>query len=85
MSCAAALAVLEVFEEEDILGNCMRREQEMRSRLNTFFESDKSGGILREVRGQGLMIGTKKAGTLHSISPLFSLRAYVYRHHHESI
>jgi 4-aminobutyrate aminotransferase len=57
VSCAAALAVLDVFEEEDILGNCMTREQEMRSRLNTFFGSNKSGNILREVRGRGLMIG----------------------------
>ena len=49
--------MLEVFEEEDILGTCMKREQEMRNRLNTLFGSSKHSSNLREVRGRGLMIG----------------------------
>jgi adenosylmethionine-8-amino-7-oxononanoate aminotransferase len=40
VSCAAALAVLEIFKQEDILGNTMAREQQMRDRLHGFFGSD---------------------------------------------
>jgi 4-aminobutyrate aminotransferase len=54
--CSAALAVLDVFEKEDILGNVMTSEQVVRQRLQ---EIDVATGMrmIREVRGRGLMIG----------------------------
>lgn len=54
---------MDIFKEEDILGNCLEREKEMRGRLNSFFGSSKSGGILREVRGRGLMIGSQSCNS----------------------
>lgn len=56
VSCAAALAVLDVFEKEDILGNVMACEEVVRQRLHMINEAT-GGRIIREVRGRGLMIG----------------------------
>ncbi len=50
LACAAALAVLEVIEEEDLLANANKVGQYLMDELNKF---DK----VLEVRGRGLMIG----------------------------
>lgn len=60
--CSAALAVLGVFEEEDILSNVMASEKIVRSALEKLDEAtDKS--VIREVRGRGLMIGEQLSET----------------------
>ena len=57
VGCAAALAVLETFEKEKILTNVMSKEIEIRTLLLKV--SDKYPGVIREVRGRGLMIGVE--------------------------
>eukprot|EP00604_Paraphysomonas_vestita_P001498 CAMPEP_0174822232 /NCGR_PEP_ID=MMETSP1107-20130205/14531_1 /TAXON_ID=36770 /ORGANISM="Paraphysomonas vestita, Strain GFlagA" /LENGTH=320 /DNA_ID=CAMNT_0016040649 /DNA_START=405 /DNA_END=1370 /DNA_ORIENTATION=+ len=53
VSCAAALAVLDVFENEHILQNVQKSEKIVRESLNHFQDIE----IIKEVRGSGLMIG----------------------------
>lgn len=55
VACAAALAVLETFEKENVLANVADREQQLRKGLKDI--ESKYPGIIREVRGRGLMIG----------------------------
>ena len=57
VSCAAALAVLDVFEKENVLETCLTRENEVRFRMNYFFNHEIKKGVLRELRGRGLMLG----------------------------
>jgi 4-aminobutyrate aminotransferase len=54
ISCAAALANLEVIREENLLENSARRGDELRSRLKRLEDSSARVG---DVRGRGLMIG----------------------------
>ena len=56
VSCAAALANLEVLLEEDLPGNAMRRGAQIMQRLRTFQEHC---AWIGEVRGKGLMIGVE--------------------------
>lgn len=53
VSCAAALSVLEVFREENILDNVKKSETIVRDCLNKLEDPD----LVKEVRGKGLMIG----------------------------
>jgi 4-aminobutyrate aminotransferase-like enzyme len=53
VSCAAALAVLDIFQEEKILENVKRSETIVRDSLNHLHDPD----LVKEVRGKGLMIG----------------------------
>jgi len=55
VSCAAALAVFKVFEQDRILENVNAMEIEARARLSLL--DDKLPGVIKEVRGKGLMIG----------------------------
>jgi acetylornithine aminotransferase len=48
--CAAALAVLDEIEERDLLGNCLRRSQQLRDGLARL------PGVVA-VRGRGLLLG----------------------------
>jgi acetylornithine aminotransferase len=50
LACAAALAVLEVMESEDLMGNAARTGEYIMNEL-------KSVPVLQNVRGKGLMIG----------------------------
>jgi acetylornithine/N-succinyldiaminopimelate aminotransferase len=50
LACAAALAVLEVMEEEKLMGNAVMVGKYLRDELNNIRE-------LKNVRGKGLMIG----------------------------
>src|SRR5258706_13828183 len=50
LACAAALAVLEVIEEEKLMGNAVRVGKYLRDQLDQITE-------LKNVRGRGLMIG----------------------------
>ncbi|CEA04243.1 4-aminobutyrate aminotransferase [Pseudomonas saudimassiliensis] len=53
VSCAAALAVLEVFEEENLLARARTLGDRMTERLRQFAEGDKR---IAEVRGLGAMV-----------------------------
>ena len=50
MACAAALAVLEIIEEEKLMGNAVMVGKYLRTELESIPE-------LQNVRGRGLMIG----------------------------
>jgi len=50
LACAAALAVLEIIEEEKLMGNAVMIGKYLRDELNAISE-------LKNVRGRGLMIG----------------------------
>ncbi|MEL6143629.1 MAG: aminotransferase class III-fold pyridoxal phosphate-dependent enzyme, partial [Bacteroidota bacterium] len=50
LACAAGIAVLDVIEQEDLVGNAQRIGEILFTQL-------KSIGLFREVRGRGLMIG----------------------------
>jgi 4-aminobutyrate aminotransferase len=56
ISCAAALANLEVIEEEKLVENSERRGAELLSRLKKLEETSRRVG---EARGRGLMIGVE--------------------------
>ena len=58
VSCAAAHAVLDAFEKENILQNVNQQEKAVRGLLQSIQRLD-SGQIIREVRGKGLMIGVE--------------------------
>lgn len=69
VSCAAGLAVLEVFEKENILQNVKARSQQMLDGLNHL----KTRFPIGDIRGKGLMIGVEfadhvPAGTASAIS-----------------
>ena len=54
LACAAAMAVLEVFEEEHLIENAHEVGEYLISRLKVLKESEKH---ITDVRGRGLMIG----------------------------
>jgi 4-aminobutyrate aminotransferase len=56
VSCAAALANLDVLQEEDLAGQAERRGTQIRRRLEAFQERHP---LIGEVRGLGLMIGVE--------------------------
>jgi 4-aminobutyrate aminotransferase len=62
VSCAAALANIEVLLEEDLSGNAGRRGAQIVSRLQTF---QPKCSLLGDVRGKGLMIGLELVNDAH--------------------
>jgi acetylornithine aminotransferase len=54
LACAAAMAVLDVFEEEHLIENAHEVGEYLISRLKVLKESEKH---ITDVRGRGLMIG----------------------------
>lgn len=66
IGCAASLAVLEAFEQENVLENSLAREQEIRQHLNVIASEFPS--FMREVRGRGLMIGKSTSSVLLFLS-----------------
>jgi len=56
VSCAAALAVLEVMKEKQLLDNATKQGDYAMKRLRDFAEKN---GIVGDVRGKGLMIGVE--------------------------
>jgi len=56
LSCTAALTVLAVIEEEQLLANCLSRSAQLIAGLETLRESYP---MIREVRGAGLLIGAE--------------------------
>jgi 4-aminobutyrate aminotransferase/(S)-3-amino-2-methylpropionate transaminase len=66
ISCAAALANLEVLREEKLVENSARRGEELMRRLKPLEER---GPRVGEVRGRGLMIGIELVGDKASKEP----------------
>jgi 4-aminobutyrate aminotransferase len=56
VSCAAALAVLDVIKEDHLLDNANKQGDHLKKRLEDFGQSN---SIVGEVRGKGLMIGVE--------------------------
>jgi 4-aminobutyrate aminotransferase/(S)-3-amino-2-methylpropionate transaminase len=56
VSCAAALANLDVMRDEDLPGNAARRGEQIMSRLRQF---QQTCPLVGDVRGKGLMIGVE--------------------------
>ncbi|KAI4176768.1 MAG: hypothetical protein LQ346_007811 [Caloplaca aetnensis] len=56
VSCAAAVAVAKAFQEEKILDNVNARGAELRAMLDAVKAHAKTGGIIYDVRGLGLML-----------------------------
>ncbi|KAK9710686.1 hypothetical protein K7432_008261 [Basidiobolus ranarum] len=63
VSCAAAIATLQVMEEEDLLGNVAARSQEIFGRLNEALPPLlNKRDIQVDIRGAGLMVGLEFYG-----------------------
>jgi len=60
LSCAAALAVLRVIDDEDLMANARARGTQFADGLAPLV----ADGILSEVRGRGLMIGLETTGPI---------------------
>ena len=56
VSCAAGVAVAKVFKEEKILDNVNSRGKEMRGMLDGLKADSKTGKIIYDIRGLGLML-----------------------------
>jgi len=64
LSCAAALAVLEVIESEDLLANVEARGQQLRRGLEALRQRFPA---IRQVRGSGLLIGAEMTGEVANV------------------
>ncbi len=60
LSCAAALATLRVVDGDNLMDNAVRRGAQLTAGLATLLDD----GLLREVRGRGLMIGLETASPI---------------------
>ena len=72
VACAAALATLDVFEEEDLVGNAAARGEQLLGGLRALV-AEHDDGVLKEARGVGLMVGLEfgrdaPAGTAAALS-----------------
>jgi len=65
LSCAASLATIEVYEKEDINGQCTEKGNYLKGKINELVS--KYPGVLKEIRGLGLWLGlecqTEELGT----------------------
>jgi 4-aminobutyrate aminotransferase len=66
VSCAAAVAVAEAMQEENILENVQARSKELLQSLNSLRDDPKLGKHILDVRGHGLMIAIEFASPLAS-------------------
>ena len=66
ISCAAALGVLEAFDNENILGNALKQSEMMNSFLKNLMNENESIG---DVRGYGPMIGVEIVENKDSKTP----------------
>ena len=66
VSCAAALGVLEAFDNEDILGNAMKQAEMMNSFLKILMNENE---FIGDVRGYGPMIGVEIVESKNSKTP----------------
>ena len=66
VSCAAALGVLEAFDNENILGNAMKQSEMMNSFLKILMNENE---FIGDVRGYGPMIGVEIVESKNSKTP----------------
>lgn len=59
VSCAAGVAVAKAFQDEKILDNVVARGAELRATLDAAKADSKTGGIVYDVRGLGLMLAVE--------------------------
>ena len=80
LACAAALAVIEIFESENLLGRAQAIEVLLKQRLAWIAQT--SGGVIGDIRGRGAMIAIElvKPGTQE---PNVELLGKVVRYCHE--
>lgn len=57
VACAAGVACAEVMQEEKVLENVAARSKQLLDALNALKNSPKTGHLIKDVRGLGLMIG----------------------------
>ncbi|KIK01219.1 hypothetical protein K443DRAFT_99044 [Laccaria amethystina LaAM-08-1] len=69
VSCAAAVAVADVFREENILANVQARSTELFSALNALKYDPNLRPHILDVRGRGLMVGVEFASPPPPSSP----------------
>ncbi|RCI06424.1 hypothetical protein CU098_012794 [Rhizopus stolonifer] len=62
ISCAAAKATLQVFEEEKLLDNCAARSEQFFKTLREKIPALLPEGVTCDIRGKGLMIGIEFMG-----------------------
>jgi len=55
LSCAASLATIEVYEQEQLLPKCREKGRYLKEQLTALVAGN--GGVLKEVRGLGLWLG----------------------------
>ncbi|MBP5857579.1 aspartate aminotransferase family protein [Marivibrio halodurans] len=78
-ACAAALAVQQVIEEEDLLANVRSKGELLRERLEARFGNDPHVG---EIRGRGLFLGIELVadrGTKEPLDPAHQIHARIKR------
>ncbi len=78
-ACAAALAVQQVIEEEDLLANVREKGKQLRERLEARFGNDPHVG---DIRGRGLFIGLELVadrGTKEPLDPALQIHAKIKR------
>jgi 4-aminobutyrate aminotransferase len=56
VSCAAGIAVAKAFQEEKILDNVNARGKELKGMLESAWKDSKTGHVIHDVRGLGLML-----------------------------
>jgi len=59
VACAAAIATLEVFEQEQILQNTLQRGEQLLKGLRMMSQKPKFKGVIGDIRGRGLMIAVE--------------------------
>ncbi|KAF3934093.1 hypothetical protein ABW19_dt0207693 [Dactylella cylindrospora] len=57
VACAAGIACAEVMQEEKILDNVAARSKQLFNTLNALKSSPKTGHLIKDIRGLGLMVG----------------------------
>lgn len=62
VSCAAGVAVAKAFKDEKILDNVNKRGAELKAMLDAAKADSKTGKIIRDVRGLGLMLALECTG-----------------------
>ncbi|ODQ52861.1 hypothetical protein SAICODRAFT_7469 [Saitoella complicata NRRL Y-17804] len=62
VACAAGLAVLDAFKEEKVLDNVAARSKQLFDCLHGLQKSEKTGHLIGDVRGLGLMVALEFGG-----------------------
>lgn len=75
ISCAAAKATLQVFEEEKLLENCNARSEQFFNGLKSKIPALLPEGVTVDIRGKGLMIGVEFMGVPYGFASSIAAEA----------